>query len=163
MTDQKLEKLPAICEKFNKEYENRLKVSKNLMTRTLEELSDSNVDELCTLNKQALPDHSCTYDMVSIFNHVDMDKLMDNLLNLSNESLNSFTHFIRDRYYLSYNMSDWIHETDEDIKPLEKLKEKVDEVIKTEKYIRKAAFMNLSKSLDGAIKRCKGDMHAKPF
>ena len=75
----------------------------------------------------------------------------------------SFTHFIRDRYYLSYNMSDWIHETNDDIKPLEKLKEKVDEVIKTEKYIRKAAFMNLSKSLDGAIKRCKGDLHAKPF
>lgn len=163
MTTEELKRLPEICAKFNEEYENRLKMSKNLMTRTLEELSDSNVDELCTLNKQALPDHSCTYDMVSIFNHVDMDKLMDNLLNLSNESLNSFTHFIRDRYYLSYNMSDWIHETDEDIKPLEKLKEKVDEVIKTEKYIRKAAFMNLSKSLDGAIKRCKGDMHATPF
>ncbi len=67
------------------------------------------------------------------------------------------------RYYLSYNMSDWIHETNDDIKPLEKLKGKVDEIIKTEKYIRKAAFMNLSKSLDGAIKRCKGDLHAKPF
>lgn len=163
MTTEKLKRLPEICAKFNEEYENRLKMSKNLMTRTLEELSDSNVDELCTLNKQALPDHSCTYDMVSIFNHVDMDKLMDNLLNLSNESLNSFTHFIRDRYKLSYNMSDWIHETNDDIKPLEKLKEKVDEIIKTEEYIRKAAFMNLSKSLDGAIKRCKGDMPAKPF
>lgn len=163
MTTEKLKRLPEICAKFNEEYENRLKMSKNLMTRTLEELSDSNVDELCTLNKQALPDHSCTYDMVSIFNHVDMDKLMDNLLNLSNESLNSFTHFVRDRYYLSYNMSDWIHETNDDIKPLEKLKEKVDEIIKTEEYIRKAAFMNLSKSLDGAIKRCKGDMHATPF
>ena len=163
MTTEKLKRLPEICAKFNEEYENRLKMSKNLMTRTLEELSDSNVDELCTLNKQALPDHSCTYDMVSIFNHVDMDKLMGNLLNLSNESLNSFTHFIRDRYYLSYNMSDWKHETNDDIKPLEKLKEKVDEVSKTEKYIRKAAFMNLSKSLDGAIKRCKGDMHASPF
>lgn len=163
ITTEKLKRLPEICAKFNEEYENRLKMSKNLMTRTLEELSDSNVDELCTLNKQALPDHSCTYDMVSIFNHVDMDKLMDNLLNLSNESLNSFTHFIRDRYYLSYNMSDWIHETSDDIKPLEKLKEKVDEIIKTEEYIRKAAFMNLSKSLDGAIKRCKGDMHATPF
>ena len=163
MTTEKLKRLPEICAKFNEEYENRLKMSKNLMTRTLEELSDSNVDELCTLNKQALPDHSCTYDMVSIFNHVDMDKLMDNLLNLSNESLNSFTHFIRDRYYLSYNMSNWINETNDDIKPLEKLKEKVDEVIKTEEYIRKGAFMNLSKSLDGAIKRCKGDMHAKPF
>ena len=163
MTTEKLKRLPEICAKFNEEYENRLKMSKNLMTRTLEELSDSNVDELCTLNKQALPDHSCTYDMVSIFNHVDMGKLMDNLLNLSNESLNSFTHFIRDRYKLSYNMSDWIHETNDDIKPLEKLKEKVDEIIKTEEYIRKAAFMNLSKSLDGAIKRCKGDMHATPF
>lgn len=163
MTTEKLKRLSEICAKFNEEYENRLKMSKNLMTRTLEELSDSNVDELCTLNKQALPDHSCTYDMVSIFNHVDMDKLMDNLLNLSNESLNSFTHFIRDRYKLSYNMSDWIHETNDDIKPLEKLKEKVDEIIKTEEYIRKAAFMNLSKSLDGAIKRCKGDMHATTF
>ena len=120
------------------------------MTRTLEELSDSNVDELCTLNGQALPDQSHTYDMVSIFNHVDMDKLMDNLLKMSNESLNSFTHFIRDRYKLSYNMGNWIHETN-------------DVVIKNEKYIRKAAFMNLSKSLDGAIKRCKGDMHATPF
>lgn len=144
MTTVKLKLLPEICAKFNEEYENRLKMSKNLMTRTLEELSDSNVDELCTLNKQALPDHSCTYDMVSIFNHVDMDKLMDNLLKLSNESLNSFTHFIRDRYNLSYNVSNWIHETNDDIKPLEKLKEKVDEGIKTEKYIRKAAFMNLS-------------------
>ena len=76
---------------------------------------------------------------------------------------NFFTHFIRDRYNLSYNVSNWIHETNDDIKPLEKLKEKVDEVSKTEKYIRKAAFMNLSKSLDGAIMRCKGDMHAKPF
>lgn len=163
MTTEELKRLPEICAKFNEEYENRLKMSKNLMTRALEELSDSNVDELCTLNKQALPDHSCTYDMVSIFNHVDMDKLMNNLLKLNNESLNTFTHFIRDRYYLSYNMSDWIHETNDDIKPLEKLKEKVDEIIKTEEYIRKAAFMNLSKSLDGAIKRCKGDMHATPF
>lgn len=119
MTTEKLKRLPEICAKFNEEYENRLKMSKNLMTRTLEELSDSNVDELCTLNKQALPDHSCTYDMVSIFNHVDMDKLMDNLLNLSNESLNSFTHFIRDRYNLSYNVSNWIHETNDDIKPLD--------------------------------------------
>ena len=90
MTTEKLKRLPEICAKFNEEYEKRLKMSKNLMTRTLEELSDSNVDELCTLNKQALPDHSCTYDMVSIFNHVVMDKLMDNLLKLSNESLNSW-------------------------------------------------------------------------
>ena len=31
----------------------------------------------------------------------------------------SFTHFIRDRYKLSYNVSNWIHETNDDIKPLD--------------------------------------------
>ena len=31
----------------------------------------------------------------------------------------SFTHFIRDRYNLSYNVSNWIHETNDDIKPLD--------------------------------------------
>lgn len=163
VTNVSLERLVELSAKFEEEYNKKIKCAKNVMTRTLEELSDSNVDELCTLNKQALPDHSCTYDMVSIFNHVDMDKLMGNLLNLSNESLNTFTHFIRGRYDLSHNLGNWINETDDDIKPLEKLKEKVDETIKSEEYIRKGAFMNLSKSLDGAIKRCKGDLHAKPF
>ena len=163
MTTEKLKKLPAICEKFNKEYEKRMKKCKNLMTRTLEGLTDSNVDTLCDLNKEVLPDQSCSYDMVSIFNHVDMDKLMNCLLHLNNESLNTFTHFIRDRYQLSYRVGNWIHETNDDIKPLEKLKEKVDETIKSEKYIRKGAFMNLSKSLDGAIKRCKGDFSATAF
>ena len=32
---------------------------------------------------------------------------------------NSFTHFIRDRYNLSYNVSNWIYETNDDIKPLD--------------------------------------------
>lgn len=46
ITTEKLKRLEDICAKFNEEYENRLKMNKNLMTRTLEELSDSNVDEL---------------------------------------------------------------------------------------------------------------------
>ena len=32
---------------------------------------------------------------------------------------NSFTQFVRDRYNLSYNMGNWIHETNDDIKPLD--------------------------------------------
>ena len=32
---------------------------------------------------------------------------------------NSFTHFIRDRYDLSHNVSNWIYETNDDIKPLD--------------------------------------------
>ena len=40
---------------------------------------------------------------------------------------------VRDK--LSYNMGNWIHETNDDIKPLEKLKEKVDvEIVFTTDY-----------------------------
>ena len=35
------------------------------------------------------------------------------------DSRNSFTHCNRDRYNLSYNVSNWIHETNDDIKPLD--------------------------------------------
>ena len=31
----------------------------------------------------------------------------------------SFTRFIRDRYNLSYNVNNWIHEKNDDIKPLD--------------------------------------------
>ncbi len=61
-------------------------------------------------------------------------------MKLNNESLNTFTHFIRDRYDLSYNVGNWIHETNDDIKPLEKLKEKVDEVIKTGKIYQESSI-----------------------
>ncbi|NPD91370.1 P-loop NTPase fold protein [Xylanibacter muris] len=163
MTNEKLELIPSICAKFNEEYENKLRKSKNLMTRTLEELSDSTVGNLCDLNEQAVPDHSHTYDMVSIFNHVDINILMNRLQELNNESLYTFNHFIRNRYKLSYNMAGWTNDTNDDIQPLELLKQKVDETIISQEYVRKEAFMYISKSLEGAIKRCKGDLHAMTF
>lgn len=84
------ERLPVICSQFNEEYEKRLRGNKNLMTRTLEGLSDSNVGNLSDINKEALPDHSCTYDMVAIFKSVDINVLFNNLTMLSNDSLQTF-------------------------------------------------------------------------
>ena len=155
MTNDNIERLSIICSTFYNECERRIMASKNIMTLTLENLKDSNVKELFDINKEALPDHSCTYEMVAIFNSVDISLLFENLGKLNNASLQTFNSFIRERYKLSHRMGNWISNTNDDIKPLQELKEKIDSYILNEQLMRKEAFRRISNSLDGAIKRCK--------
>ena len=156
MTNDNIERLSIICSTFYNECERRIMASKNIMTLTLENLKDSNVKELFDINKEALPDHSCTYEMVAIFNSVDISLLFENLGKLNNASLQTFNSFIRERYKLSHRMGNWISNTNDDIKPLQELKGKIDSYILNEQLMRKEAFRRISNSLDGAIKRCQG-------
>lgn len=155
MTNDNIERLSIICSTFYNECERRIMASKNIMTLTLENLKDSNVKDLFDINKKALPDHSYTYEMVAIFNSVDISLLFENLGKLNNASLQTFNSFIRERYKLSHRMGNWISNTNDDIKPLQELKEKIDSYILNEQLMRKEAFRRISNSLDGAIKRCK--------
>ena len=156
MTNDNIERLSIICSTFYNECERRIMASKNIMTLTLENLKDSNVKELFDINKEALPDQSCTYEMVAIFNSVDISLLFENLGKLNNASLQTFNSFIRERYKLSHRMGNWISNTNDDIKPLQELKGKIDSYILNEQLMRKEAFRRISNSLDGAIKRCQG-------
>ena len=156
MTNDNIERLSIICSTFYNECDRRIMASKNIMTLTLENLKDSNVKELFDINKEALPDHSCTYEMVAIFNSVDISLLFENLGKLNNASLQTFNSFIRERYKLSHRMGNWISNTNDDIKPLQELKGKIDSYILNEQLMRKEAFRRISNSLDGAIKRCQG-------
>lgn len=155
MTNDNIERLSIICSTFYNECERRIMASKNIMTLTLENLKDSNVKDLFDINKKALPDHSCTYEMVAIFNSVDISLLFENLGKLNNASLQTFNSLIAERYKLSHRMGNWISNTNDDIKPLQELKEKIDSYILNEQLMRKEAFRRISNSLDGAIKRCK--------
>ena len=156
MTNDNIERLSIICSTLYNECERRIMASKNIMTLTLENLKDSNVKELFDINKEALPDHSCTYEMVAIFNSVDISLLFENLGKLNNASLQTFNSFIRERYKLSHRMGNWINNTNDDIKSLQELKGKIDSYILNEQLMRKEAFRRISNSLDGAIKRCQG-------
>lgn len=140
MTNDNIERLSIICSTFYNECERRIMASKNIMTLTLENLKDSNVKELFDINKEALPDHSCTYEMVAIFNSVDISLLFENLGKLNNASLQTFNSFIRERYKLSHRMGNWINNTNDDIKPLQELKGKIDSYILNEQLMRKEAF-----------------------
>lgn len=163
VTNASLERLVELSAKFEEEYNKKIKCAKNVMTTTLENLTDSNVAKLCDINEGALPDHSRTYNMVAIFNHVDISKLMKQLQSLSNESLNLFNHFIRSRYELNSRLGNWIHETENDIEPLRQLKSKIDIEQTKQQYMRKEAFRKISFSLEGAIKRCNGDLSAQSY
>ena len=99
MTNDNIERLSIICSTFYNECERRIMASKNIMTLTLENLKDSNVKELFDINKEALPDHSCTYEMVAIFNSVDISLLFENLGKLNNASLQTFNSFKYSIYY----------------------------------------------------------------
>ena len=114
------------------------------MTLTLEKLTDLNVEDLFDINNKALPDHSGTYEMVSIFNSIDISLLFDNLGKLNNASLQTFNSFIRERYKLSYKMGNWISNTNDDIKPLQELKEQIDSHILKEQLMRKEAFRRIT-------------------
>lgn len=140
VTNVSLERLVKLSAKFEEEYNKKIKCAKNVMTTTLENLTDSNVAKLCDINEGALPDHSRTYNMVAIFNHVDISKLMKQLQSLSNESLNLFNHFIRSRYELNSRLGNWIHETENDIESLRQLKSKIDIEQTKQQYMRKEAF-----------------------
>lgn len=163
VTKVSLERLVELSAKFEEEYNKKIKCAKNVMTTTLENLTDSNVAKLCDINEGALPDHSRTYNMVAIFNHVDISKLMKQLQSLSNESLNLFNHFIRSRYELNSRLGNWIYETENDIEPLRQLKSKIDIEQTKQQYMRKEAFRKISFSLEGAIKRCNGDLSAQSY
>ena len=163
VTNVSLERLVELSAKFEEEYNKKIKCAKNVMTTTLENLTDSNVAKLCDINEGTLPDHSRTYNMVAIFNHVDISKLMKQLQSLSNESLNLFNHFIRSRYELNSRLGNWIHETENDIEPLRQLKSKIDIEQTKQQYMRKEAFRKISFSLEGAIKRCNGDLSAQSY
>lgn len=153
--------LAELCENFYARYEMRMKEDKNEMTKLLENLNDDNCEMLFDINTQALPDKSTTYDSISIFKDVDIDLLFLSIVKMSNKGRQSFNSFLRQRYKLAYNMSNWTNKTEDDVTPLNKLKEKIDEEISKRELMEKYSFELISKAIDGAIKRCTGNLNAQ--
>lgn len=155
--------LAELCEDFYAKYEKRMKEGKNDMTMLLENLDDIKSELLFNVNNDALPDKSTTYDSISIFKDVNIDLLFLSLTQMSNRGRHTFNSFLRHRYKLAYNMGDWTNKTEDDVTPLNKLKEKIDEEISKRELMEKYSFELLSNAIAGAIKRCTGNLNAQAF
>ncbi|MBO4482990.1 MAG: hypothetical protein J5735_04155 [Prevotella sp.] len=158
ITDCDMSLGPVLCESFNNHYKELMGSLKNSMTRILEELNDDNCEKIFDVHKQVLPNHSCTYEMVSIFNHVDISLLFANIKKMSNKGRQQFNSFIRNRYMLGYSLGNWTNECKDDIQPLQRLKKLIDTESVKKTAMDKFSFECISKSIAGALRRCNGEL-----
>lgn len=71
---------------------------KNYMEMSLEELSDSNVEELCNIGQKQDPETSRPYHLTAIFKNIDANKFAERILKLKNKSLESLLDFFDNQY-----------------------------------------------------------------
>ena len=84
-------------------FEQRLDQCPNKVSVMLEDLMDETCERLNLALNDVIPVKQRLYRDTSIFQEADADKVSKSILGLSNESRNTFLHFLQSRYkYTSY-------------------------------------------------------------
>lgn len=109
--------------------------SKDPYETLLENLTDENVSKLIEMERDSIPDHSMSYDMVPIFKNVDIDKHVKAVLSLSNRGKNIYGSFLALRYHLAYRMDCLEKCFADDVKPIENAKPLFKDSLKTLKGV----------------------------
>lgn len=109
--------------------------SKDPYETLLENLTDENVSKLIEMERDSIPDHSMSYDMVPIFKNVDIDKHVKAVLSLSNRGKNIYGSFLASRYHLAYRMDCLEKCFADDVKPIENAKPLFKDSLKTLKGV----------------------------
>ena len=135
-----------------KELWNQLKYK---LVLVLENLNDDNVMELKTLHHTA-PDHGTAYSSLSLFKHVDIDKLVGSILKLSSQSRIVLADFIIERYFLVYSVERVDDCLKADVDALKYLSDKLMEAISGLNVIEKLSYYKLANAITSAFKRCEG-------
>lgn len=85
---------------FEKLFEQRFEKCPNKVSVMLENLTDETCERLSLALNDVLPVKQIFYRDTSIFQEADVDKVSNSILGLSNESRNTFLHFLLFRYKL---------------------------------------------------------------
>lgn len=86
---------------FKKLFEQRFEKCPNKVSIMLENLTDETCERLSLALNDVLPVRQIFYRDTSIFQEADVDKVSKSILGLSNESRNTFLHFLLFRYKLT--------------------------------------------------------------
>lgn len=86
---------------FEKLFEQRFEKCPNKVSVMLENLTDETCERLSLALNDVLPVKQKSYKDTSIFQEADVDKVSNSILGLSNESRNTFLHFLLFRYKLT--------------------------------------------------------------
>ena len=150
-----------MIEYFRECYDETYAVNKDKMTLFLENMTDDTMEKLPSVYAGTLPDHTMSYDMTGIFQNVDIDKLYEGICTLSNASREKFMSFIETRYRLRNRFMGncWVAH-DEELMPLRKFKQLIDDNIAQFELNDKRSMHRLSEYVEMAIKRCCGETDA---
>lgn len=116
---------------FQKLFEQRFEKCPDKVSAMLENLTDETCERLNLALNDAIPVKQRLYRDTSIFQEADADKVSKSILGLSNESRNTFLHFLQSRYkYTSYGTEiEYLNECCQSDLPQLKL---INEKLKTE-------------------------------
>ena len=143
---------------FRGQYDEAYAINKDKMTLFLENMTDDTIEYLPIVYSGTIPDHSTSYNMTGIFQNVDIDKMYEVICKLSNDSREKFMSFIETRYLLRNRFigNSWVA-YDEELIPLRKLKQLIDNNIAQFELNDKRSMRQLSEYVEMVIKRCCGE------
>lgn len=146
---------------FKEQFAARDKELPDKLQAALNDLNDSNVNDLFIIHESSTPDRQTSYSMAPILIEQDIPELMNRVRTLKNTNVRQFALFLSHHFLLGYNLGgDFTERFKKDIEPLQKLKSLIESDLKTVTGIRMWAFQYLLKVVDGCIKRCEGERNA---
>lgn len=143
---------------FQKLFEQRFEKCPNKVSAMLENLTDETCERLNLALNDAIPVKQRLYRDTSIFQEADADKVSKSILGLSNESRNTFLHFLQSRYkYTSYGTEiEYLNECCQSDLPQLKL---INERLKTEaanrRLIEKYSIEKITNLIDAITAKVK--------
>lgn len=143
---------------FQKLFEQRFEKCPNKVSVMLENLTDETCERLNLALNDAIPVKRCLYKDTSIFQEADADKVSKSILGLSNESRNTFLHFLQSRYkYTSYGTE--IENLNEccqsDLPQLKLINEKLKTEAATRRLIEKYSIEKITDLIDEITAKVK--------
>lgn len=143
---------------FKEQFAARDKELPDQMQAALNNLNDSNVNDLFKIHESSTPDRQSSYSLAPILVEQDIPALMDRVNGLNNANVRQFALFLSHHFLLGYNLGgDFTERFKMDKEPLERMKALIEEQLKSVTKIRMWAFQYLLKVVEGCIKRCEGE------
>ena len=143
---------------FKEQFAARDKELPGKMQAALNNLNDSNINDLFKIHEISTPDRQTSYSLAPILIEQDIPRLMDRVKALKNANVRQFALFLSHHFLLDYNLGgDFTDRFKKDLEPLQRMKILTEEELKTVTRIRMWAFQYLLKVVEGCIKRCEGE------
>lgn len=144
-------------------FEKRKNQLPDLMQEALRSLSDDNVTKLSEIDEKSYPDHSCAYQLCSIFEKEDGKKLSESISKLSNKGKNEFCSFLAKHYLFGAVLQGMDGRYGADLPVLRTIKENMEEKRKKATGVDKLSYERLCVALDKAVRRCEGEHGALDY